>query len=255
MENNAYIQLELPFDNTQSEKKTEIGKKATSPSQRTEEKTDVRQRAKRRRIRVTFDDGTVCCDVNTTTTMIQTIEKIGVERVAALGMENCHIPLVSRSIEAKYADWTKKMADGWYLMAQSDSDQKYRQLKNIITSLAVNATVELGDFETIATKENIRKGDTRRHKAKLLVTFPDGMKICGDSPPHTYRQVINHITIEKVEKTNLKVGGNPITTPIKRYNNHVQLSTGKWLTVPPAIKDKCKILRIISALTRIPFVR
>ena len=253
MKKKEYLQLELPFDTPQNIEKEEQKKSTATPLQNKEVKIDTRQRAKRRRIRVTFGDGTVCCDVSATVTMIQTIEKIGVERVASLGMENCHIPLVSKSFVEKYAEWTKKMADGWYLMAQSDSDQKYRQLKQIITTLSVDATIELGDYEAITTKENVRRGDTRRHKSKIIVTLPNGMVICGDNPLHTYKQVINHITIEKVEKTNLKIGGNPITTPIKRYNNQVQLSANKWLTVPPAIKDKCKILRIISALTHTPF--
>ncbi len=253
MKRKEYLQLELPFDNPQYNENGEKEESIVTPLQKKGENVDMRQRAKRRRIRVTFGDGTVCCDVSATVTMIQAIEKIGVERVASLGMENCHIPLISKNFVEKYAEWTKEMSDGWYLMAQSDSDQKYRQLKHIITSLSVDATIELGDYEAITTKENVRKGDTRKHKSKIIVTLPNGMVICGDNPLHTFRQVINHITIEKVEKTNLKIGGNPITTPIKRYNNQVQLSANKWLTVPSTVKNKCKILRIISALTCTPF--
>ena len=249
-----YIQLELLFDDTPVEAK-EVPVKVTAPVVLTkpEAPVDTRMRAKRRRIRVTFADGTTFCDISATATMIMTIEKIGIERVAALNMENCHVPLVSRQVVDKYAEWTKQMADGWYLMAQGDTDQKYRQLKSIITSLSVDATIEIGDFETIVTNENSRKGDTRKRKSRLVVTLQDGMVICGDNPLDTFKKTVRHIGVERVEKTNLKIGGNPITTPVKRYNNQVQVSSAKWLTVPSSVKDKYKILRILSAMTHTPF--
>lgn len=254
MSKKEYVQLELPFDEAVVEEKKEEGcAQPVAPEQRRGEVTDTRLRAKRKRIRVTFEDGAVICDVSATVTMIMAIEKVGTERVAALNMESCHVPLVSRSIVDKYAEWTKQMAEGWYLMAQGDTDQKYCQLKAIFSALSVNAAVELGDFETIATRENCRKGNTRKHKARLVVTFPDGMVICGDNPLHTFKLAVTHIGVEKVDKTNLKIGGNQITTSIKKYSNQVQLSQSKWLTVPATVRDKYKILRVLSAMTRTPF--
>ena len=249
-----YIQLELLFEDTPVEAKEEPVK-ATALVARTkpEVPVDTRMRAKRRRIRVTFADGTTFCDISATATMIMTIEKIGVERVASLNMENCHVPLVSRQVVDNYAEWTKQMADGWYLMAQGDTDQKYRQLKSIITSLSVDATIELGDFESIVTNENSRKGDTRKRMTRLVVALQDGIVICGDNPLDTFKKTVRHIGVERVEKTNLKIGGNPITTSVKRYNNQVQVSSAKWLTVPSSVKDKYKILRILSAMTHTPF--
>lgn len=254
MAKKEYIQLELPFDETAMDSKEEAVKAAAPVSHsKREEQIDTRMRAKRRRIRVTFGDGTVFCDTSATATMMMTIEKIGVERVAALNMQNCHIPLVAEQVVDRYAEWTKQMAGGWYLMAQGDTEQKYRQLKSIITSLSVDATIELGDFETIASNENSRRVDTRKRKARLVVTLPDGLVICGSNPLDTFKKTVRHIGVERVEKCNLKIGGNPITTPVKRYNNQVQVSSAKWLTAPSSVKDKCKILRILSAMTRTPF--
>lgn len=79
------------------------------------------------------------------------------------------------------------------------------------------------------------------------------MVICGDNPLDTFKKTVRHIGVERVEKTNLKIGGNPITTSVKRYNNQVQVSSAKWLTVPSSVKDKYKILRILSAMTHTPF--
>lgn len=223
------------------------------PKTTSENTADTRQRAKRKRIKVSFADGTEFCDANATTTMIQAIEKIGVERVAALGMEVCHIPLVAQEVNQRYSYWTKPMSNGWYLMAQSDTKQKYMQLKSIIAQLSIEATVELGDFDAISATSHARKGDTRKKKAQLSVTFPDGMVLQGENPLHTYVMVIYHIGLERIKKINIKIGGCPITTPHKKYNGQVKLDSGEWLTVPVTVKDKYKILRVISSLTHEPF--
>ena len=223
------------------------------PKTTSESTADTRQRAKRKRIKVSFADGTEFCDANATTTMIQVIEKIGVERIAALGMEVCHIPLVAQEVNQRYCYWTKHMSNGWYLMAQSDTKQKYMQLKSIIAQLSIEATVELGDFDAISATSHARKGDTRKKKAQLSVTFPDGMVLQGENPLHTYVMVIYHIGLERIKKINIKIGGCPITTPHKKYNGQVKLDSGEWLTVPVTVKDKYKILRVISSLTHEPF--
>lgn len=234
------------LDNT--EKVTIVIPKATS-----ENTEDTRQRAKRKRIKISFADGTEFCDSNATTTMIQTIEKIGVERVAALELEVCHVPLVAQEVNQKYASWTKSMSNGWFLLAQSDTKQKYMQLKSIIAKLSIEANVELGDFDAISATSHTRKGDTRKKKAQLSVTLPNGMVLQGENPQHTYVMVINHIGLERIKKTNIKIGGSPITTPHKKYNGQVKLDSGEWLTVPVTVKDKYKILRVISSLTHEPF--
>ena len=218
-----------------------------------EDAANTRQRAKRKRIKVSFADGTEYCDSNATTTLMQTIEKIGVERVASLGLEVCHVPLVAQECNRKYASWIKPMNKGWYLMAQSDTKQKYMQLKSIITQLSIEATVELGDFDAISAIGHARKGDTRKKKAQLSVTFPDGMVLQGEDPLHTYIMTINFIGLERIKKTNIKIGGNPFTTQDKKYNGQVKLDSGEWLTVPVTVKDKYKILRVMSSLTHETF--
>lgn len=236
-------------DSESTEKATIVIPKNTTD----EETADTRQRAKRKRIKVTFVDGTEFCDANATTTMIQAIEKIGIERVAALGMEVCHIPLVAQEVNQKYASWIKPMSNGWHLMAQSDTKQKYMQLKSIMKQISTEAIVELGDFDAISATSHARKGDTRKKKAKISVTLPDGTVIQGENPLQTYVMTINFIGLERIKKTNLKIGGSPITTPHKKYNGQVKLDSGEWLTIPVTVKDKYKILRVISSLTHEPF--
>lgn len=212
---------------------------------------EIRLRAKRRRLRVTFADGTVLCHASATATMIEAIDKIGVERVASLGMESCHVPLVSTSVAPRYAQWTKPIKEGWYLMAQSDTDQKYMQLKSIVAQLALDVRIELGDFETMEADKTGQTG--HRKKSKLCVSFPDGFAVSSCDNQKVVVATIEHIGFDKVKKTGLQFAGKHIVTPVKSYNCQTQMPTGEWLTVPPQAKDKYKMLRVISSITHTPF--
>lgn len=226
--------------------------KPSSPRKPNRVDESLRQRSKRQRIKVVFADGTEICDVSATETMIQTIVKIGIERVAALGMEICHVPLVSKSVSPRYAQWTKEIQPGWYLMAQSDTKQKYMQLKSIIAQLHVEAQIELGDFESACNAASGKKGKARKKKAQLVVTFPDGTTICNADPLHTYIAVAENIGIDKLRRTNLAIAGKQLFSPVKKYSSQVQLDSGVWMTVPTQIKDKYKMLKVISSMTHIP---
>ena len=215
----------------------------------------LRIRGKKQRLKVTLPDGTEICDVSATVTMMQTIDIIGVERVASLGMEVCHVPLVSREIVPKYAEWTKeiKPGSGWYLMAQSDTKQKYMQMKSIFQQLGIGAKVEMGDFETLASDRNEGKRKAHKKKSKLCVTFADGFVVCSTDHQHVYLDTLRYIGIDKVRKTNLQITGKPIIAKERKSTSQIQLSTGEWLSVPPQVKDKYKILKIISSMTHTPF--
>ncbi len=213
----------------------------------------VRERGKNQRLRVTFADGAVICDANATTTMMRVIEKLGVERVASLGMEVCHVPLVSREVVPRYAPWTKEICDGWCLMAQSDTKQKYMQIKSIITKVGENVQVEIGDFEQLASGKNEGKRNEYKGKSKLSVTFANGYVLCGIEHQQVFAETVRIIGIDKVKKTRLQIGGKTIVTQEKKYNNQVRLLTGEWLTVPFQTKDKYKILRVLSSMTHTPY--
>ena len=183
--------------------------------------------------------------------MIEAIDKIGVERVASLGMESCHVPLVSTSVVPRYAQWTKPIKEGWYLMAQGDTDQKYMQLKSIVAQLALDVRIELGDFETMEADKTGQTG--HRKKSKLCVSFPDGFAVSSCDNQKVVVATIEHIGFDKVKKTGLQFAGKQIVTPVKSYNCQTQMPTGEWLTVPPQAKDKYKMLRVISSITHTPF--
>lgn len=215
-----------------------------------EEKIAVR--AKRLRLKVTFEDGTVVCDASATQTMIETIRKIGIERVASLNMEVCHIPLVSREINPRYEQWTKNIDTGWYLMAQSDTRQKYMQLKSIISQLDINVKTELGTFEVFETNTTAKSEARRKKKVQMEVKMGDKTITHATDTIYTFLDVVEEIGVGNVKKTNIKVGKFAIITPNKAANNQIQTSTGEWLTVPTLAKDKYKVLRVISSMTHTP---
>ncbi len=245
-QNNVTIS-ESPSERKEKETTTQTTDKVVSQK---EEKITVR--AKRLRLKVTFEDGTVACDASATQTMIEAIRKIGIERVAGLNMEVCHIPLVSREINPRYEQWIKKIDTGWYLMAQSDTRQKYMQLKSIISKLGINVKTELGNFEVFETNATAKSEARRKKKVRMEVKMGDKTITHATDTIYTFLDVAEEIGVDKVKKTNIKVGKFPIITPNKVANNQIQTSTGEWLTVPTLAKDKYKVLRVISSMTRTP---
>ena len=236
------ISIEIPVSRFKSENKSDI-----------KEDKKIQVREKRQRLRISFPDGTQICNASATQTMIDAICKIGAERVAQLNMEACHIPLVSQEVNPRYAKWTKKIDDKWFLMAQSDTRQKYMQMVSVINQLGMDVKVELGDFDTLEPVST-KKSETKQKKKKvqLEVTLDNKVFTHGSDTIFTFLDVVEHIGIDKVKKTNIKVGKFPIITSSKVANNQVETSTGEWLTVPTLVKDKYKVLRVVSSMTHNP---
>lgn len=211
------------------------------------QRTIPRMREQKKLLRVTFPDGTVFCDKSPSQTLLQTIKHIGSEKVASLGMEGCHIPLVSQTINEHYREWIKPIGDGWFAMLQSDTDQKFRQIISINNQLQLNLIVEMD--ASIIAKSNIRnKRDAKKAKSQLMVTFADGHIVAGINTTETFVNFVEYIGADKVSRINLSMGGKSIVTPVQRYNGQVQISNGKWLTVPNTTKDKYKIIKVISSM-------
>ncbi len=210
-----------------------------------------RMRAKRQLLKIAFSDGTEMCHISATETMIQAICKIGVERVAALGMMSCHVPLVATSVVERYAQWTKPITEGWYLMAQGDTQQKYMQMKSIITQLGVDVHIEIGDSTTLVARDTV-KNVAHKKKSQLSVAFPDGYTECSRDHQKVFVSAVEHIGFSKVKNTGLQFSGKQVVTSVKKYTCQVQMPDGEWLTVPVQAKDKYKMLRIISSMTRTP---
>lgn len=241
-------------------RKSDIAKpaKAYAKEQREQPNTPkrkIQERSARRRLKVTFPDGTVINEKNATLTMIATIERLGIERVAELKMECCHVPLVSKEVVPKYKDWTKPMKDGWYLLSQSDTDQKHLQLLSIKNQLGEEFKVEtvegyLGKLDG----EGGTKGKSQ-HKSKrtLIVKLDNGTVLRGINHADIFVEVIKYIGIDKVASSNVKISQKPIITSTRQFNNQVELSHARWLTIPNMVKDKYRAIVILASVARLRF--
>ena len=209
----------------------------------------IRTRAKKKLIRVTFPDGEVICYNNAASTMIAALNKIGSDKFSAINLELCHLPLLSKEIYPRYKEWMKSVCDGWYLNTQSNSDSKYLQLRSISDQLSLGLIVELGaDFET---QVNPNKEKKSRTKDKLLVKFPDGEYVANDSALDTYLETIWKLGIDDIMRKHLTWSDKDLITTRQIANGQIQIGEQRWVMVPNMTKDKAKLLRVIAAMLRI----
>ena len=213
------------------------------------ENIQIRTRATRKLIRITFPDGEVICYNNATSTMIAALNKIGPDKFSAIKLELCHLPLLSKDIYPQYKDWMKPVCDGWYLNAQSNSDNKYLQLRSISDQFSLGLVVELGtDFET---QTNPNKTKKSRTKDKLLVKFPDGEFVGNGSALDTYLETIWKLGIDDIMRKHLTWGGKDLVTTSQVASGQIQVGERRWVMVPNMTKDKAKLLRVVAAMLRI----
>ena len=67
-----------------------------------EEGTGIRSRSQKKLIKVTFADGTTICYSSATTTFVEALRKIGVDKLQAIDLEIGHLPMISREKYKKY---------------------------------------------------------------------------------------------------------------------------------------------------------
>lgn len=208
-----------------------------------------RQRAKRKLLKVTFPNGKSICYKNVTTTMIDVLKEIGVERFPEITLEMCHLPLVSREAYPRYKEWMKPICDGWFLNSQSNTGTKFLQLKSISDSLGLDLVVEIGeDLEA----ESAPKGEKKsRTKDKLLVKMPDGEFIANENSADTFLEVIWQLGLSEIERREILYSGHPIISSYKSLNNQVQVDSNKWVVMPLTTKERAKVLKVIALLLRL----
>ncbi len=209
---------------------------------------NLRQRAKKKLLRVTLPNGNVICHKSATMTFIDALIGIGTENFEKIKTENCRLPLLSKEIYPRFKDWMKPVADGWYVNTQSDTQQKYMQLISIKTQLGINLEVEMGsDFVTSDVKV-VQK--TKKKDDKLLVKFQDGEYIGGENPIDTYLESIWKLGVDEILRKGIEYCGKKLITTTKQYNGQVQVGNNRWLIIPPQTKDKYKMLRVVGAILK-----
>lgn len=213
------------------------------------ENESFRQRSRNKQLRVTLPDGRVICHKSVTMTFVEALAALNSSLYGSVQLENCHLPILSQDIYPRFEAWMKPVKDGWYVNTQSDTDQKYLQLKSIAKQLKVNMEVEVGtDFITSDVKVAQR---SKSRDKKLLVKFPDGEYVGGENPIDTFLQTVWKIGVEELRRKGLEYKGKPLITVTKQYNGQIQVDANRWLTIPPQTKDKYMMLRVIDSMMRL----
>lgn len=208
-----------------------------------------RQRAKRKLLKVTFPNGKSICYKNVTTTMIDVLKEIGVDRFPQITLEMCHLPLVSQEAYPRYKEWMKPICDGWFLNTQSNTETKFLQLRSISDSLGLDLVVEIGeDLEA----ESAPKGEKKsRTKDKLLVKMPDGEFIANENSADTFLEVIWQLGLSEIARREILYSGHPLISSYKSLNNQVQVDSNKWVVMPTTTKERAKVIRVIALHLRV----
>lgn len=207
-------------------------------------------RASKERLRITFADGTVLCDKSTATTFAQAIEKIGVENVAALGLEYCKTPLLSKeySKNKNYKIAQREVSGGWLLFTQGSTATKLLILNNISNRLNLGLKVEKGADLQPVTKE--KTACKKVVKNSLLVTLDDGTFIAGVNSSDTYVKTLRHIGLDKVRRLSADIMGVPLITtmPVAKVVQSDE-HNGLYITIPNGTKRMYKYLMLIASFT------
>lgn len=206
----------------------------------------LKGRAKSKKLRVRFPDGVEYCYSSSKETFLETLRKIGGAKLSRVKLEVCHLPMFSQEVYELYKDFMEPIGDGWYVNTQSDTYTKFLQLKVINEQLHLRLEIDMSeDFKG----KRIHRGP--KGMCVLEVTFPDHTVIGEENTAETFMQCIWHLGIDKVRKLHLQHGSKELVTNSKMYNAQVQVDVDRWLLVPAALKDKVKILRVISAMLHI----
>ena len=73
-------------------------------------------------------------------TFVQVIEKLGIEKVAALGISRGRILLIA---ESEYPNCTQKPSDSYYILVDATTQNKKRDLMKIAKGLGIELNVEI----------------------------------------------------------------------------------------------------------------
>ena len=69
--------------------------------------------------------------------------EVGPERVRSLGMKQNKVPLISNTLDEKYKRTQKSVGNGWYLITNSNTLTKKRDIERIASKFGIKVKVEV----------------------------------------------------------------------------------------------------------------
>lgn len=104
-------------------------------------KRNATRKSSKTNLRVTFPDGKVVENRFAYETLYEVVKLAGTEKVRALGIVQCGVPLVSNTLDNFYNQ--KEIGKGLYLITHSSTVQKRQQIERISEALKLGLKVEI----------------------------------------------------------------------------------------------------------------
>ncbi len=95
------------------------------------------------RLKIIFPDGRVIQEKRAVETFRKFVMEVGAEQVRSLGIKQCKVPLVSNTLDSKYKRTQKPLGNGWFLMTNSNTYTKKRDIERIAIAFGIDIKVEI----------------------------------------------------------------------------------------------------------------
>ena len=203
----------------------------------------LREREKPQKLRVVFPDGETLCFTSSKETFIQTLRKIGIDRLSTVDIMADGEPMITQTINPKHQKQMETLCDGWYVNIGGSTHTKYMRLKSISEKLNLGLIIDKSDD---FVGEKVSRGS--KGVSFLQVTFPDGTVIGESNMTETFFETVIKIGIDRVEKLNLAHNKKNLITTTQQYSSQIQIAQNRWLLVPGGTKDKVKMLNVMNVM-------
>lgn len=94
-------------------------------------------------LKLTYSDGEVIKENIAWQTFYKFVVRAGIDKVRALNRSVCKVPLVSNTLDSKYAVCQKDLGGGWYLMTHGSTKDKKKLIEQIAKALDIDVKVEI----------------------------------------------------------------------------------------------------------------
>lgn len=176
----------------------------------------------RNHLKVTFTDGTIIENNNSTKTFIETINKIGASKVADLELMVSGYKMLSKeriTNDGKgYGDSQRLVDDGYWLFTKINTSQKKSRIQDISNLLNLDLKVDIVRSEDESEENTDGK---KEHKETLVAVTVNGKRLTADGRTQfdLYLNALKEIGIEKVapviEAMKYKRKGSKMVTKIQ----------------------------------------
>ena len=189
------------------------------------------KRGKTHILRVEFPDGTVFQDKNVSETYAKTIQKLDPDLVALIELSHAGVGVVSKVLDAKYAQYQKPIGDGWYVMTNSSTSTKCADLQIISDELEQDLRISLVPLDGSEIIVLPRMDNPEGSRAKIRVTFPEGRVIQPSKVLDALLEVVNYAGADRVHELGIICCGDNIIlkNPVPRYQKASKPVGNGWL--------------------------